>query len=221
MIKHGIYAVHKPPGITSHDVINQVRKLSGEKRVGHAGTLDPFATGVLVVAVGREFTKQINFHVESDKEYLATLKLGYVSTTDDPEGEIQKTTVFKKPTPAEIQKVIKKFVGKIDQIPPIYSAIKIKGKPAHRRVRKGEKVELHPRKVEIFDIVLESYEYPLLTITVHCAKGVYIRALARDIGKELGTGAYLTKLIRTRVGKFLLSQSVALPQVHLKSNLSM
>lgn len=219
-IDHGIIAIHKPPGVTSHDVIDQVRKLSGEKRVGHAGTLDPFAEGVLVVAVGREFTKQLSTHVESDKEYLATLKLGYVSTTDDPEGEIQETKMLKKPTQAVVQKVLKKFVGKIDQIPPIYSAIKIKGKPAHRRVRRGEKVELPSREVEIFDLSLESYKYPLLTIRVHCGKGTYIRSLARDIGAELKTGAYLIKLVRMRVGGFKLNKSMVLPTIQVKPNLS-
>lgn len=207
-LDHGIIAIHKPPSITSHDVIDRVRKLSGEKRVGHAGTLDPFAEGVLVVAIGREFTKQLNQHVESDKEYLATMKLGYSSTTDDPEGEIVEKHVQQIPSLKEVESVIQQFIGTIEQTPPIYSAVKIRGKPAHRRVRRGERVKLNSRSVQIFLIALETYRYPELVIKVHCGKGVYIRALARDIGKALKTSAYLTRLVRTRVGKFTLENSL-------------
>lgn len=210
-LDHGIIAIHKPPGITSHYVIDRVRKLSGEKRVGHAGTLDPFAEGVLVVAIGREFTKQLNQHVESDKEYLATMKLGYSSTTDDPEGKIVEKQVQQIPSLKEVESVIQQFIGTIEQTPPIYSAIKIRGKPAHRRVRSGEKIKLQPRKVQIYSIIIKLYKYPLLIIAVRCAKGVYIRALARDIGEKLGTNAYLTTLVRTRVGQYFLKEAISLP----------
>jgi len=201
-------SINKPKGFTSHDVVNLVRKASGIRKVGHAGTLDPLATGVLVVAVGREFTKQISKIVEKEKEYVATVYLGETSTTDDEEGEKIVISNIQLPTIDEINKVLKEFVGKISQTPPIYSAVKIKGKEAYKYARKGQKVEMRPREVNIKNIEVLDYDFPTLKIKVTTGPGVYIRSLARDIGEKLKTGAYLSDLQRTRVGKYTIESSV-------------
>lgn len=198
----GIFAVYKPRGMKSHDVVDFVRRQTGIKRVGHGGTLDPLAEGVLVIAVGRENTKKLESYVKGGKEYVAAIKLGQNSTTDDEDGEKQKINVIKKPEIKDVNRVIEQFIGTIKQTPPIYSSVKISGKPAHRRVRQGQKVELEPREVEIKKIELISYGYPIVKIRVQTGPGVYIRSLARDIGKKLKTGGYLRSLIRTRVGEF-------------------
>lgn len=211
----GIYPIYKPKGPTSHDIIYRVRKVTGEKRVGHAGTLDPLASGVLVVAVGREFTKQLEQHVQGEKEYIATIKLGEISTTDDEQGEKIpfSSSKLQHPNQDEIEKVLQTFIGTIEQIPPVYSAIKVKGMPAHRRIRRGQTVELPARTVEIKAIELLDYEFPMLKIQVKTGKGVYIRSLARDIGQKLNTGAYLADLERTQVGAFRIEQSLTLDQL--------
>jgi tRNA pseudouridine55 synthase len=198
-----IFAVWKPKGPTSHDIVNRVRRMTGERRVGHAGTLDPLAEGILVIAVGREATKTLGNIVGKDKEYLARIKLGEESSTDDEEGD--KKIVEVKPrhiVVEDIQEVLRQFMGEIFQTPPVYSAVKVSGKPAHRRVRKGEKVELAPRKIFIREIELLSYHWPHLELRVVTGPGVYIRALARDVGRVLGVGGYLAGLVRTRIGEF-------------------
>lgn len=206
----GIFAVNKPRGITSHDVVDIVRRRTGIRRVGHGGTLDPMAEGVLVIAVGRENTKQLDTYVKGEKEYLATIFLGANSDTYDAEGVIENVSYKDKPSIDEILKVIKLFIGNIDQIPPIYSSLKIAGKPAHRRVRAGQVVVLEKRSVYIKSIEIISFTFPSLEIKVVTGPGVYIRSLAYDLGKELGTGGYLTKLIRTRVGEFKLANALEL-----------
>lgn len=204
---NGIFAVYKPVGVTSHDVVNQVRRKTGVKRVGHGGTLDPLAEGILVIAVGREFTKQLDQYVKGDKEYVATLQLGYFSETDDAEGRKILVDIRLKPILVDIKKVLEGFVGTISQMPPKYSAIKIQGKEAYKRIRKGEDFEMKPRIVEIKQIKILKYKYPTLEIKVTCGSGTYIRSLARDIGQKLGTGAYLAKLVRTKVGEFTLANT--------------
>lgn len=206
----GIYAINKPKGITSFDVIFELRKLTGIKRIGHAGTLDPLASGVLIVAIGREYTKQLDSLMKTEKEYVAEITLGKTSTTDDEEGEKTEQTVGKVPSYEEVAKAVQKWVGVVEQMPPIYSSIKVNGKPAHRRVRQGQTVELKSRTVEIFSIDLVKYEWPIVQIKVKCAKGVYIRSLARDIGKELAVGGYMSDLVRTRVGEFLIEKAIRL-----------
>lgn len=201
-------------GITSHDVVNKVRRATGVKRVGHGGTLDPLAEGILVIAVGRENTKQLDTYVKGNKEYAATLLLGYESETDDREGPIHeynriesnsdKSSTKHPPILNEVKDCIKKFIGKIQQTPPHYSAIKINGKEAYKRIRKGEEFEMKPRTVIIEEIKIVRYKYPELEIKITCGSGTYIRSLARDIGRELGVGAYLSKLVRTKVGEFTL-----------------
>ncbi len=207
----GIFAVYKPLGITSHDVVNIVRKKTGVKRVGHGGTLDPLAEGVLVIAVGRENTKQLDQYVKGEKEYIAKVTLGQTSTTDDNEGEKQSVSINIIPTRDDIEKVSKLFVGNIMQTPPIYSSVKINGKPAHRRVRKGEEIELKPRPVFVKSIGILEYNYPLLKLKIITGPGVYIRSLARDIGEKLGTGGYLSHLLRSRVGIFTVNNAQPLP----------
>lgn len=222
-MNNNIFAVYKPEGVTSHDIVNQVRRNTGVKRVGHGGTLDPLAEGVLVIAVGRENTKQLDKYVKEDKEYVATLTLGYESETDDREGPIheynstesnlEESSKKQTLTLNDVKGCIKKFIGKIKQTPPSYSAIKVNGKEAYKRIRKGEVFEMEPRTVEIKKIEILRYKYPELEIRVTCGSGTYIRSLARDIGRKLEVGAYLSKLIRTRVGEFTLEDTLSLQQI--------
>lgn len=204
----GIFAVNKPSGITSHDVVAIVRRKTGIKRVGHGGTLDPMASGVLVIAVGRENTKLLDKFVKGEKEYVAEIFLGAKSDTYDAEGNIQNVNKNIKPNINEIQKAIKLFVGNISQTPPIYSSVKIKGKPAYRRVRKGEKIELKPRRVNVKSIEIIEYNYPILKLKISTGPGVYIRSIANDLGELLGTGGYLANLKRTKVGRFELDKAL-------------
>lgn len=206
----GIFAVYKKRGMTSHDVVAIVRKKTGVKRVGHGGTLDPLAEGVLVIAVGRKNTKQLYQYVKGEKEYIAEIMLGSNSTTDDEEGVKQIVNQNIQPSLSEIEEVIKKFIGNIDQIPPNYSALKVGGKPSYKRARSGEEFLLDSRTVIINNITIDHYSYPILKLTVSTGPGVYIRSLARDIGRELKTGGYLKGLIRTKVGKFTVKDAVHL-----------
>jgi tRNA pseudouridine55 synthase len=204
-----IFAFYKPKGITSNDAVQKVRSIVGRSvRVGHAGTLDPLAQGVLVIAVGREATKTISEVVKKEKEYIAEITLGFESSTDDAEGEKAPFNVSKQPTSEEIIKTFPEFIGHIKQMPPIYSAIKIAGKEAYKYARQGQVVEMKSREVEIKNIELMEYAWPILKIKVLTGPGVYIRSLARDIGKKLGVGGYLSFLERTRVGDFKKEDAV-------------
>ena len=208
-MKEGFFAVYKPKGPSSFWVIAQIRKIIGRSvKVGHAGTLDPLAEGILVVAVGRESTKKISEEVAKEKEYIAEIFLGAESATDDEEGE--KTAINKdfQPSEEDILRVLPKFKGEIMQRPPIFSAIKVGGKNAYLLARKGKIQELKERKVFIKDIELLEYSYPTIKIKVETGPGVYIRSLARDIGQELKTGAYMSGLVRTRVGDFKIEDAV-------------
>ncbi len=197
-----IFAVYKPKGPTSHDIISIVRRQTGEKKVGHAGTLDPLAEGVLVVGVGKQSVKKLSEIVQKEKEYIAKIKLGQTSTTDDEEGQKTDIEIEKKPTESEIKEVLKNFSGKIQQVPPSYSAVKMKGQKAYVMARKGKPLVLVPKEVEIKNIEFISYSWPILEIRIITGPGVYIRSLARDIGRMIKTGGYLAGLIRTRVGQF-------------------
>ncbi len=206
-----IISINKPPGITSHDIIYKVRKFYNIKKVGHAGTLDPFAEGVLVVMIGRESTKKSNELMKKDKEYLATLNLGYTSDTLDRDGKIQEFNLNLVPELEDINNVIKKYIGmNIPQIPPMYSAIKIKGKKLYELARQGKILELEPRMINIYDINILEYNYPILKIKVKCGSGTYIRSLARDIGRDLEVGAYLEALVRTKSGEYFLENSYSI-----------
>ena len=212
MLDKNILFINKPPGPTSHDIVDEVRKITGEKRVGHTGTLDPFAEGLLIVLVGRQATKRQAEFLKLDKEYIATLHLGAETDTGDPTGTLLPYTHDRgqRVTIAEIKQVVKKFTGEIDQVPPDYSAIKIKGKKAYELARKGEKLDLQPRKIKIYHIKILDYAPPLLELKIKCSSGTYIRALARDIGRRLGCGAYLEKLVRTKIGKYSLKDAVTI-----------
>ena len=213
--------INKPPGPTSHDIVDKVRRITGERRVGHTGTLDPFAEGLLIILVGREETKKQSEYLKLDKEYVATIHLGEERDTGDLTGEVISLPTAKAgPTatagqagPAfavsvsDVEKAVKKFTGEQMQMPPEYSAIKIKGKKAYELARKGEAVPLKPRRVTVYSMEIEDYVWPLLTIRVSVSSGTYIRALARDIGRELGTGAYLEKLVRTKIGSYALDDA--------------
>lgn len=207
-----IIAIYKPSGPTSHDIINELRKITGIRKIGHAGTLDPQAKGVLVVGIGREATKRLSEVVRKEKEYIATIRLGQESTTDDREGEKTKIEVINIPSDKIVNKVITNFKGKITQTPPVYSAIKVKGKRAYKSARQGKEIKLEPRKVLIKKIEILNYRWPELSIRVVTGPGVYIRSLARDIGKDLEVGGYLSDLERVRVGDFIKERSLSLSQ---------
>lgn len=210
-MKPGIYNIYKPAGPTSHDMVDQVRKISVEKRVGHAGTLDPFAEGVLIVAVGREYTRKLGQFLKMDKTYLATIKLGAISDTDDLTGKITFSSNTEKPARKEILTALKKFKGKMEQIPPAFSAIKVKGKKAYELARRGLTPKLKPRPVKIYSLKILKYRWPFLEIAVKVSSGTYIRSIARDLGQVLGTGAYLEKLTRTSIGRYRLEKSLRFP----------
>lgn len=196
-----IFAAYKPKGVSSFSIVAKARKFFGIKKVGHAGTLDPLASGVLVIGVGREATKKLFLEVAKEKEYIAELTLGQISTTDDAEGEKNEGSNY-QPNKKEIKEVLLKFIGEIMQVPPKFSAIKVDGKRAYKIARAGNELELKARPVLIKEIELLNYEYPILKIRVVTGSGVYIRSLARDIGQKLGTGAYISELKRVRVGEF-------------------
>ena len=203
-------SIDKPTGITSQAVVGRVRQITGVKKVGHAGTLDPLATGVLVVAIGREATKRINIEVQKDKTYWAEICLNGTSDTDDIEGKITPVVVGKIPSREEITSALNHFLGEIKQRPPNYSSIKIRGMRAYRRARAGEKFDLGVRNVRIDKIKFGKYVWPKLTLKINCGPGVYIRALARDIGMELGVGGYIVNLRRMQVGEWTLDRSIPL-----------
>jgi tRNA pseudouridine55 synthase len=175
----------------------EIKKL----KVGHAGTLDPLATGLMILCTGKA-TKQIESFQNEEKEYIATLKLGATTPSFDMETEEDSVFDYSHVTLEIFVEAAKKFVGEIDQVPPIFSAVKVKGKRAFEYARNGEELKLKSRKIEIKEIFVESFSLPIIKIKVVCSKGTYIRSLARDIGKELNCGAYLTDLRRTRIGKF-------------------
>lgn len=205
-----IIPINKPAGITSHTVVNKLRKHYGIKKIGHAGTLDPFATGVLILLVGRESTKRSQELMKQDKIYRTKLKLGYISDTYDKDGVIQEYNIQKVPTRLEIDQIISSFIGEISQIPPMYSAIKINGKKMYELARKGQTVDIPPRLVNIYDITVLDYTYPYLTLDISCSSGTYIRSLGYDIGIKLGTGAYLETLERRKSGEYNIDNCYSL-----------
>ncbi|HSX37118.1 MAG TPA: tRNA pseudouridine(55) synthase TruB [Patescibacteria group bacterium] len=208
----GILLVDKPAGWTSFDVVNYVRKIvaqaEGKKpkntKVGHTGTLDPFATGLLVLLIGKEYTKRAGEFSKLDKTYEVTMKLGETSTTGDPEGEITNLARSERANPSEaaINSAMDQFIGEIQQVPPAYSAIKVNGQRAYKLARAGKEVVIEPRKVTVYRLQVTEYSYPEVKFIAEVSSGTYIRTLVEDIGKALGTGAYATALRRTTVGKF-------------------
>lgn len=217
----GVVVVDKPAGWTSHDVVARMRRLAATRRVGHAGTLDPMATGVLVLGVGRA-TKLLTYVVGADKEYLATVRLGVATTTDDAEGEIVSADGAPAVDPAALDVAVRALTGPIEQVPSAVSAIKVDGKRAYARVRAGEQVELAARPVTVsrFDVLevraARTEDGTAVTdvdVLVECSSGTYVRALARDVGTALGVGGHLTALRRTRVGGYGLDVARTLTEL--------
>lgn len=206
--KEGVYLINKPRGRSSFSIVAQVRRISGIKKVGHAGTLDPEAEGLLIVLVGKAYTKLAERYSKLDKTYEFEIKLGQYSTTDDEEGE--KSRVSEKvPTKAEITEAIAGLTGAITQTPPAYSAIKVGGQRAYKLARKGEKTNLPSRRVTVENFKILNYQYPLVELSADVSSGTYIRSLARSIGEQLGTGAYCTQIVRTRIGQYELKGALA------------
>jgi tRNA pseudouridine55 synthase len=207
---NGFLLVDKPKGITSFYCVKILRKMIGVRRIGFAGTLDPLATGLMIFALG-EATKMIEYLEKSDKVYEAVIRLGAVSDTYDAEGNIEEMSGYEKPERHKIEKVIKEeFVGLREQIPPAFSAIHVDGKRAYDLARKGEKVELKKRTVQFFSIDINSYNWPLLKVTIHCGSGTYVRSFAHDLGKILGCGGYVEELRRVKIGPHKIADAVSL-----------
>ncbi len=208
----GVLIVDKEQGWTSHDVVARLRKLFHQKKVGHTGTLDPMAVGVLVVCLGRA-TRIIRFLDSEEKAYSAEIQLGISTDTFDAEGEVTETKEVPEFTMSELEATCEAFRGRIQQLPPMFSAVKVAGKKLYELARKGQEIPRKPRTVTISELNILSYRAPILRIRVICSKGTYIRALAHDIGERLGTGAHLIALRRTRCGRFTDAQSLSLNQV--------
>lgn len=223
----GILLVDKPAGWTSFDVVNYVRKIvaaaEGKKpnntKVGHTGTLDPFATGLLVLLIGKDYTRRASEFSKLSKTYEVTMRLGEVSSTGDPEGEITPYTgtdnfsmlSHKKvwiPREGTIKKTIGQFIGQVEQVPPAFSAVKVNGQRAYKMARAGKEVVLAPRKVTIHQLELVSYDYPEVKLLANVSSGTYIRTLVEDIGQALGTGAYTAALRRTKITNFDIANAV-------------
>lgn len=208
----GILIVDKPQGYTSHDIVDFVRKKFGFKKVGHAGTLDPMATGVLVILIGK-YTKSARLFLSDDKEYDATLILGAVSDTGDAWGRIERLNSLEAVSKNQIKDAFSKFLGPIEQIPPSYSAVKFKGKKLYEFARKGIEIKAAPRKVLIHRLDISKINGLEVSFNVTCSKGTYIRQLCVDLGKTLGCGAYLSRLRRTRSGDFIINEANTLEEL--------
>lgn len=219
-MKTGFILINKPKDWTSQDAVcylkNRIREQNENKKekfkIGHAGTLDPFATGLLIIGVGREATKHLDDFKNQKKTYEAVVKLGATSNTDDSTGEITPTsTPIIFPTKKETKKILKTFLGKQTQIPPMFSAKKINGQKLYDLARQGQEIERRPCQIEIYKLKLLKYDPPFLTIRVVCSAGTYIRTLARDLGEKLGTGAFCDELTRTKIGKYKLKKATTIP----------
>jgi len=208
----GLVVVDKPAGVTSHGVVARVRRLAGTRKVGHAGTLDPMATGVLVVGVGRA-TRLLGHLMLTEKAYDATVRLGVSTTTDDAEGEVVATADTGHLDETTVREAFAAFTGEIEQVPSAVSAIKVDGKRAYARVREGEDVELAPRRVTVHELVVREVRGDEVDVSLRCSSGTYVRAIARDAGATLGVGGHLTALRRTAVGPFGLDRARTLEQL--------
>lgn len=204
----GIYLLDKPEGPTSFRMVQRVRRALGIKKTGHAGTLDPFATGLLIVCAGRPATRMISQLMDGEKEYLATLTLGVETTTQDREGEVVATAPATGISAAQVADCLAGFVGEQLQLPPLYSALKHQGKPLYHYARRGEEIVRQPRPITISEVECLEFAGDSLKIRVRCGKGTYIRALAFDIGRGLGCGAHLAALRRLRSGPFSVAGAV-------------
>tara|TARA_A100001015_G_C15043918_1_gene741953 strand:+ start:4459 stop:5145 length:687 start_codon:yes stop_codon:yes gene_type:complete len=212
----GFLLIDKPAGMTSYDVIRKIKTMLPKKtKIGHSGTLDPFATGLLIIAIGRKFTKQLNQLIEYDKTYHAEVTFGIETDSFDIDGSI----VSKHPTPLkltknQVEETLKNYRGEINQTPPQFSAKKINGVPAYKHARAGNVVDLKAASVTIYELIINGLENNQLNISVHCSKGTYIRSLAHDLGKDLGVGGHLSKLNRLAIGSVSLKSSIKLDQLN-------
>jgi tRNA pseudouridine55 synthase len=212
----GVLLVDKPQGLTSHDVVYHLRRKLQIKKIGHAGTLDPMATGVLVMLIGKA-TRISQYLMSVDKVYEGEATLGVVTDSQDAEGEVMSTQPVPELTEARVREVMKGFLGDQYQIPPMHSAIKIGGVPLYKLARKGEEVEREPRFIRIAAFNLLSFATPKITFELHCTKGTYVRTVAADLGQKLGCGAHLSALRRTGSGKFTIGQCLPLEQIEALS----
>jgi tRNA pseudouridine55 synthase len=208
----GILLIDKPLGITSHDVVARIRRKFQTKRVGHAGTLDPLATGLLVVAIGPA-TRFLQYMPLEPKEYIAEIAFGEETTTQDREGEVVSRGEVPRDLPAAFAAAVPQFLGLIDQLPPLYSAVKKEGKPLYAYARKGEEVDRESRRVHIGRFEALSFNESKAEAIIECSGGTYVRTLAHDMGRSLGCGAHLSALKRTRVGRFSLDEAASLDEV--------
>lgn len=206
-----VLLINKPLHWTSFDAVRKIRNLIRIKKVGHAGTLDPLATGLLIICTGK-FTKKINEYQAQEKEYTGSFTLGAVTPTYDLESEPQNFKSFDFVTKELLAETIKQFLGEIDQTPPIHSAVKQQGKPVYLAARKGYDVKLEPRKITIKEFEITKIELPVVFFKVVCTTGTYIRSLANDFGQALGCGAYLSSLCRTRIGEFGLDEAMTIEE---------
>lgn len=209
---HGLLVLNKPKGWTSFDVVAKIRNKLGVKKVGHTGTLDPMATGVLVLCLGKATTLAQQM-IGLEKEYVAQITLGGSSDTDDAEGKLTENKEAGQKSQKEVERVLKGFEGVIQQVPPQFSAKKVGGKRAYKLAREGKAVELKPVEVTIHELELLKYQWPHLELRVKSSKGFYVRALARDVGEKLGVGGYLSALQRTQVGPYTLDQAIEIEEV--------
>ncbi len=207
-----ILNIYKPPGWTSFDIVKKIRNITRIRKVGHAGSLDPFASGVLLIAFSRA-TKQITTLMNLEKEYLGEIEFGLTTDSLDVTGEVVATYPTHHLTEPEVYATCGQFVGEIEQIPPVYSAIWVNGVRAYHLARSGETVHLQPRRVQIYRLEILDLKLPFLTIKVICSKGTYMRSLARDIGERLHCGGYLKSLVRTRIGEYRLEEALTLSQL--------
>jgi tRNA pseudouridine55 synthase len=204
----GVLVVDKPIGMTSHDVVQVIRKGTNIRRAGHTGTLDPRASGVLVILVGPA-VRLSEYVAASDKRYQAVVRLGTTTDTYDGDGRVMSSSAVDV-TEEQFEAALKNFVGEIEQVPPPYSAIKIKGRRAYEMAREGEEVDMQPRKIKVYNLEMLEWAPPEAVIDVYCSSGTYVRSLAHDLGNSLGCGAYLTGLRRTKSGRFTLRDAVPL-----------
>ena len=205
----GVLVVDKPIGLTSHDVVQIIRRGTGIRRAGHTGTLDPRASGVLVILIGPA-VRLSEFVSASDKRYQATIRLGSTTDTYDGDGQITSTAEVGDISEEAFDEVLQTFVGEMEQVPPPYSAVKVKGRKAYEMARKGEELELEPRIVHVYSLEILEWAPPESVVDVYCSSGTYVRSLANDLGKSLGTGAHLVGLRRTKSGRFTLRDAVQL-----------
>jgi tRNA pseudouridine55 synthase len=208
----GFVIIDKPQGMTSHDVVHKARKILGIKRIGHAGTLDPMATGVLVLAIGYA-TRVLQYLETEPKVYRAQITLGIETNTQDSEGDIVRVASCESITLNDIRAAVSELVGEIEQVPPMFSAVKKQGKPLYAYARKGVEVEREARKVEVHSFAVESYLNPVIEASIVCSGGTYVRTLAHDLGQNLGCGAHLSSLRRTAVGKFGIDDAISLDRL--------